>query len=629
MYIPIDAVLAAMMALARVHPFHGITYLACKRERLPVSEQPVEFRLDRSTKAHMEKFHRLCPQSEHFYQPFGSLNPARRWVNPDYASSGLQRINTSTFRGALRHEAGTPYWSWSSDYVDVLASNLHRKALIPALEMSIWLYHRRDIGETLDEDELVHRFFGEYGITDEEVERLFETEFGARTVIGNLTNGLVRGPATWSDFRQTIPYPPDVVREGGDLLQFLEVSGSGPIDRFELRPAERLTLITGDNGLGKTFLLECSWFALTGLWAGTPAAPREDASRNDVWMKYSLGRKGEYAPVEEVRFEWDTMDWPSRSSKSRAAAGLVLYARVDGSFSVWDPVKTRDQHSRWAVRNPTYTNTEVWDGRQGAMEGMVRDWSRWQNSPNPEPFQTFVRILQDLSPPDLGTLLPGELTRVHADPRQIPTIRHEYGEVPILFASAGVKRIIAMAYLMVWAWQEHQVSAELMKRKTEQRMVVLVDEIEAHLHPRWQRRLLPALSSVVGRLSPDVSTQIVVSTHSPLIMASAETIFDEIRDSLLHLRLADHQAVVLEEMPFAKQGEVGHWLTSSAFDLRHARSQEAELAIEFAKSLQRRRRDVSVEDVGRAHMELRRVLGPDDKFWVRWLAFAEEAGVEL
>ena len=628
MYIAIEAVLAAITALSRVHPFHGITYLACKKERLPVSDQPVEFRLDRSTKAHMDEFHRLCPQSERYYQPFGSLNSARRWVNPDYASSGLQRINTSTFRAAFRHEAGTPYWSWSKQYVDVLAGNLYRRALLPALEMSVWLYRKSDVGEAVDEEELVRRFFREYGITEEEVERLFEVDLGNRPIIGNLRDSMVRGPATWGDFRQTIPYPPDIAREGGDVLQFLEVSGCGPVDRFEFRPAEHLTLITGDNGLGKTFLLECSWFALTGFWAGTPAAPREDADRNDVWMKYSLGRKDEYAPVDQVRFEWDTMDWRSRSSRPDAALGLVLYARVDGSFSVWDPLKTGDQHSRWAVRNPTYTSAEVWDGRQGAMEGIVRDWSRWQNSPNPEPFRTFVTILKDLSPPDLGTLAPGKLTRVHADPREIPTIRHEYGEVPILFASAGVKRIITMAYLMVWAWQEHQVSAELMKSKTEQRMVVLMDEIEAHLHPRWQRQLLPALSAVVAHLSPDISTQIVVTTHSPLIMASAETMFDESVDALLHLRLADRHSVVLEEIPFAKQGDVGHWLTSSAFELRHARSREGELAIEFAKSLQKRRRDVSIEGVQQAHTNLRRVLGPDDPFWIRWLAFAEESGVD-
>ena len=37
--------------------------------------------------------------------------------------------------------------------------------------------------------------------------------------------------------------------------------------------ASRLNLITGDNGLGKSFLLDLSWWALTGTWAGLPVTP--------------------------------------------------------------------------------------------------------------------------------------------------------------------------------------------------------------------------------------------------------------------------------------------------------------------------------------------------------------------
>lgn len=628
MYIPVDVVLESMQALSRVHPFHGITYLACKKSRLPVTAEAVEFRLDASTKKHMDEFHRLCPYSARYYQPFGSLSPSRRWVNPDYASSSLQRINTSTFGAAFHHNPGQPIWSWSDRYIDVLASKLYRNAPIPALEMSIWLYHRRDIGEEFDARQLVDRFFEEYRISDEEAERLFDTRVGImhRTVFSR--SDLARGPASWTDFRRDIPYPPDVTPEGGSALQSLEVSGCGPVDRFLLRPAEHLTLITGDNGLGKSFLLECAWFVLTGSWAGTPAVPRESAAKGDVWLKYAVGGKDEYTPFEIVRFDWNSMDWRRGQTESRMEAGLILYARVDGSFSVWDPIRATDQHSRWAVRNPTYTNEEVWDGRPIAMEGIVRDWSRWQNSPNPEPYSKFVKILQDLSPPDLGTLEPGELTRIHGDSREIPTIRHQYGEVPILLASAGVKRIIAIAYLMVWVWQEHQVAAQQMKRRTEQRMVVMVDEVEAHLHPRWQRQVLTALISTVKRLSPELGIQIIVSTHSPLILASAEPVFEEENDALLHLRLASEGTVVLEEVEFAKQGDVAQWLTSSIFELKHARSREAELAIEAAKRLQMQG-EISKNEVDEAHCELRRVLGPDDQFWVRWLGFAERAGLEL
>ena len=625
MYLSVDLVIESIPALARVHPFHGVTYLACKRHRLPVSSEPAVFRLDAATKEHMDTFHRICPQSARYYQPFGSLSPNRRWVNPDYPSSGLQRINTSTFQAAFHHEPGEPYWSWSESYVDVLARNLYRKRLIPGFELSVWLYRQHGLGDVVDPEELLTRFFDEYGVTDEEVARLFDT--GIRRGVSPRRLGTAAGPAGWSDLQRAIPYPSDVVREGGDLLRTLEVSGCGPVERFEFQPAEHLTLVTGDNGLGKTFLLECCWFALTGSWAGTPIAPRESATRSDVWLRYSVGRKGEYSPNDEVRFDWDTMDWRWISGKRQVETGLILYARVDGSFAVWDPIKARDQHSRWAVRNPTYASGEVWDGRPGAMEGIVRDWSRWQNSPNPEAFQKFVKILQDLSPPELGALVPGHLTRVHGDPREMPTIRHRYGEVPIVFASAGVKRIIAIAYLMVWAWQEHQIAAGLMKRRAEQRMVVLIDEVEAHLHPRWQRQVLAALISTVGRLSSDVGVQIIVTTHSPLILAAAEPVFDTDKDVLVHLRLAEEGSVLLEEVPFAKQGDAANWLTSSAFELKHARSLEAEDAIVAATRLQLQQ-EVSTDDVRQVDHDLRRFLATDDQFWLRWIAFAKKAGVE-
>ena len=46
--------------------------------------------------------------------------------------------------------------------------------------------------------------------------------------------------------------------------------------------------------------------------------------------------------------------------------------------------------------------------------------------------------------------------------------------------------------------------------------VVLIDELDLHLHPRWQRVALPSLRDVFPRL------QFVISTHSPQVLSSAE-----------------------------------------------------------------------------------------------------------
>jgi hypothetical protein len=47
--------------------------------------------------------------------------------------------------------------------------------------------------------------------------------------------------------------------------------------------------------------------------------------------------------------------------------------------------------------------------------------------------------------------------------------------------------------------------------------ILLLDEAEQHLHPRWQRKLLPALREAL----PDV--QIIVSSHSPFVISSCAT----------------------------------------------------------------------------------------------------------
>ena len=394
-----------------------------------------------------------------------------------------------------------------------------------------------------------------------------------------------------------------------------------------MEPAERLTLITGDNGLGKTFLLDCACWALTGAWPGRPALPRDDADAESCCIRFGIrGDDGDVAPID-IAYDWVAQAWPT-PAKRPTIAGLVVYARVDGSFAVWDPAQSRQSPSSENVQ-ARFSSDEVWNGSVGAIEGMVRDWGNWQREPDSWQFRTLVRLLQKLSPPDLGELAPGRLKRIPNDRREIPTIRHSYGETPILYTSAGVKRVLALAYLMVWAWQEHRVTSAQSKTPPESRMVILLDEVESHLHPKWQRQLLPAIVDAVNVLDDDLAVQFIVTSHSPLVLASSEEIYSDDMDALLHLRL-DQDAVLLGVIPYVRYGDFSRWLTSPLFDLRHARSQRAEDAIEAAKGLQlARASEVGRPDVEAVTVRLRRHLADDDPFWPRWIGFAEQFGVDI
>lgn len=159
-------------------------------------------------------------------------------------------------------------------------------------------------------------------------------------------------------------------------------------------------------------------------------------------------------------------------------------------------------------------------------------------------------------------------------------------------------------------------------------MVVMIDEIEAHLHPLWQRRVLPALLDYSDDLPLELQTQFFFATHSPLVMASAETVFDQNTDGLFHLDLTVDGEVKFSELDFVRHGTVDAWLTSNVFDMRHARSFAADEAIERAKSLQKQE-NPSPSEVEEITKILIRTLSADDEFWPRWIYFAERHGVSI
>ena len=619
MYISSRLILGAIEELKRVHPFHGITFLVCKGKNLPI-DNPVDFTMDSLTREHMNNHHKLAPASNFYFQPFGPNN--KFWLKHDYPSSGLQAINTQTFKAAFIHDPGSKTWAWNSNYLSVLEAKLLRRRKIPAWALAVWLHRSRDWSGDDNLETIVSWFVNKYKITVEEYGTLFSDSIPEDLIKAKI---FVDDAQSWDDLKHGIELPPDAPPERGGTLASLHVHGTGPADDMFLQPARRLTIITGDNGLGKSFLMECAWWALTGSWASHPAIPRPAA--DEVYIKFGIQGSADSPEEARVDYDWNRFGWPASNDSKRTIPGLVIYARVDGSFDIWDPIRSSGDNTA-GQDSFTLSSDHIWDGRSGMNEGLIRDWVKWQNTPDRYPFETLTNVLKRLSPPDLGELKAGKTIRIPHDPREIPTVVHRYGPTPVLYASAGVKRILALSYLMVWAWNEHLVASELARRSPENRMVILVDEMEAHLHPKWQRMVLPALSSIGACLERDLTLQLLVATHSPLVVASAEPIFDSDEDSLIHLDVSESGEVGMEEVPFTKHGDVSSWLTSPIFQLSQARSREAESAIEEAKALQIKE-DVAAVDVERASRKLIEHLPSNDRFWPRWIAFAERYGVEL
>lgn len=433
-------------------------------------------------------------------------------------------------------------------------------------------------------------------------------------------------------------------------LSVLTIEGVGAAKKLHLELADRINLFTGDNGLGKSFILDCAWYALTGYWSSLPAYPREDAERYEPKISFQIEIQTEKSHKGYTTYDWEQQEWSlEEKTSNHSSPCLLIYARVDGAFAVWDPARDALPKSATAhikSQQPLiFTKEDIWNGLKSQKggkvtflsNGLIADWILWQNSPEKEPFETLKRVLKRLSPPeletgDIGLLEPGKPTRISRDSRWMPTIKHAYGEIPLVYASAGVQRIVALAYLIVWAWEEHKTQSKLIRQPPQRKMVILIDEIEAHLHPQWQRKILTALLEVQKDLASSLSIQLLIATHSPLLMSSVEPLFDRQKDKIFHLDLHkpdnDGAEVVLQEPEFVIYGTVDSWLRSEIFELSQPRSIEAEKAINDAKKLQ------LTESVPKAEViaiseRLMKYLSAHDPFWPRWTFFAAEQGVEL
>jgi hypothetical protein len=439
-----------------------------------------------------------------------------------------------------------------------------------------------------------------------------------------------------------------------ELLELRDV-GPAPLMRFELAP--RLNLLTGDNSLGKSFVLDCLWWLLTQRWAKQMALP----TRLGPEVKPAVVGRWHEPDKKATERHWlfDRSAWRWKLALPLPKADLrlyeetayarapALYVRMDGEFSVWDPLRNIQDvsvGSATSFERPVpldLSASQVWDGRtvpahallpegsqRWACNGLLRDWQTWRYQKK-EVFEQFRRVLEGLSPhPERESLRPGEAVRISPEEsRDIPVLVLPYGEVPITLASAGLRRVLSLAYLLVWMWYEHIEAAKLADVAPARELVVLVDEIEAHLHPQWQRVILPALFKVLRGLEPSWAVQVVATTHAPLVLASAEPLFEEPHDALFHFAL--HEGTVqVHRQPLVRQGDVVGWLTSEVFGLEQARSRDAEDAVEAAEAFMRG--EVAALPEGLAtreaiHAELQRLLPGHDPFWARWIVSTQES----
>ncbi len=414
------------------------------------------------------------------------------------------------------------------------------------------------------------------------------------------------------------------------MIEKISFKNVGPSPELETEFSERLNLITGDNGLGKSFLLDTVWWAMTRHW---PAQVNSQIIGGRMARPVSSGEasithrvRGKKGSAENRSIYWRPAErWAIKAGRP-VKPGLVLYMMSDGSIAIWDPARNYWKEKGESDRLPAYVFTpkELWNGKKKeknsddwVCNGLIRDWARWQDQ-NELPWKLLLEVLKTTSPPEL-TLEPGNLTRVSLDDaRDMPTIKMPYGQdTPLIHCSSAIQRVLSFAYSLVWAWTEHEkVSEILLNEESTNNIVFLIDEIESHLHPRWQKTILHSIIKAAETLKNEVKVQLIATTHSPLVTVGAEDFFDPQQDRWLDFDLRG-DTVELTTRDWEAYGVADAWLKSEAFDLISTRSPHAEALLQRAIALSKNAAATHSE-WQRMTDELAHKLAPCDRFLTLW-----------
>ncbi len=308
-------------------------------------------------------------------------------------------------------------------------------------------------------------------------------------------------------------------------------------DELTLPIEEDTTVLFAENGGGKTALLAALAMGLAVFQRGSPKTSRFSAAR-DIRQR-TLDRRGAREPAGRCELAW-TADVGEAESVTWSTAARPGSGRTTNRHrSILEAMEqVRVPGKRWPLFAWYGVDRLGWQRDRGhKVERMGERWEAYDSSLDPdldeapllqwlqdemlgdvarreqgEPERLFERAVMEA----IGRATPGVTTAWYDAVTRGPKVRFENGHVAAWTElSDGYHVFIALVVdIARRAVMLNRFDGAAAPARVEG--VVLIDELDLHLHPSWQRVALPRLREAFPRL------QLVVTTHSPQVLSSAE-----------------------------------------------------------------------------------------------------------
>lgn len=328
-------------------------------------------------------------------------------------------------------------------------------------------------------------------------------------------------------------------------LQTIDIKNFRGIDHCHLTFKPGFNLLIGENGCGKTSILEAIAVGLGGFITGIANSKVEARhfSMDEVRTVYVHQGDGGYIPTYywpevsmNVKLGDDVYSW-TRTKKSASARSTVIPRDIGHTAEalVYDlqsvlPVISYQSAARvWSQkREKRYDMTRLTYNREfgyidcltdeASMKVMLNWCSRmeqiaWQKD---KPVREYEAVKQVIS--KAMTKLEKQPVCIFYD-KQAEELMYQLKNtiLPISSLSAGYQSLIWMCFDI--AYRMAVLNPALVNKINEAPGIVMIDELDVHLHPQWQWLVIDVLRNAFPNI------QFIATTHSPLIIASAKNVW--------------------------------------------------------------------------------------------------------
>lgn len=370
-------------------------------------------------------------------------------------------------------------------------------------------------------------------------------------------------------------------------IKHIDIIGVGGIRELHLDFNDSVNILCGPNSIGKTTIVES---VATMFMNGEPTVKRNVAcDKGIIQAKVEINGILQESQINVMRFNpresENTGSFISETSRllSIKVGRDFGYLRLDAVPSDSD----RPAHVMWH------------ESRMGIAFDDVKGWfvNRYLYSAQPGSLSEQQLSNYQLAKKCFSIINPDyTFSRVLASANDI-MINSPQGEIYYEYLSSGFKSILYLLFSIIkeieFRFKERQLTAEQFDG------IILIDEVEIHLHPEWQEQIITILRETFPL------AQFIVTTHSPHVIQMAES------NEIIALQLDENNNVkVRDDIHTDKYGFKGWTVEEILYDVMGMKSLRTEMYLKFMKDFGRAIDEEDINEAKSIYGELDLLLNP-------------------